>query len=82
MIVLGIDPGLAMPGWGVVYKGQTDKLTCLAYGCMKTYPKDSLADRLKFIFTETQKIVDTYNRSSKGGINIRRGNKRTSFVRI
>ena len=27
---------------------------------MKTYPKDSLADRLKFIFTETQKIVDTY----------------------
>ena len=36
MIVLGIDPGLAMPGWGVVYKGQTDKLTCLAYGCMKT----------------------------------------------
>ncbi len=60
MIVLGIDPGLAMPGWGVVYKGQTDKLTCLAYGCMKTYPKDSLADRLKFIFTETQKIVDTY----------------------
>ena len=50
MIVLGIDPGLAMPGWGVVYKGKTDKLTCLAYGCMKTYPKDSLADRLKFIF--------------------------------
>jgi crossover junction endodeoxyribonuclease RuvC len=49
-----------MPGWGVVYKGKTDKLSCLAYGCMQTYPKDSLADRLKFIFTQTQKIVDTY----------------------
>ena len=60
MIVLGIDPGLSMAGWGVVYKGNTDKYTCLGYGCIKTYPKDCLADRLKFLFYQTHEIIEKY----------------------
>ena len=60
MIVLGIDPGLSMAGWGVVHKGNTDKYTCLGYGCIKTYPKDCLADRLKFLFYQTHEIIEKY----------------------
>ncbi|MEG1197744.1 MAG: crossover junction endodeoxyribonuclease RuvC, partial [Raoultibacter sp.] len=32
-IILGIDPGLANTGWGIVHqRGST--LTCVAYGCI------------------------------------------------
>jgi crossover junction endodeoxyribonuclease RuvC len=60
MIVLGIDPGLAMAGWGIVEKGQKDKVKMLEYGCIKTYPTDKLVDRLKYIYDEIQTVISKY----------------------
>lgn len=60
MIVLGIDPGLSMAGWGVVEKGQKDKVKMLEYGCIKTYPTDKLVNRLKYIYDEIQCVILKY----------------------
>ena len=35
MIILGIDPGLANTGWGVV-EANGNRFRCLAYGCIST----------------------------------------------
>ncbi len=39
MIILGLDPGTAIVGWGLIDTGprhDIDKATCLAYGCITT----------------------------------------------
>lgn len=60
MVILGIDPGLSMAGWGVVEKGQKDKIKMLEYGCIKTYPSEKLTSRLKYIYDEIQFVISKY----------------------
>ena len=60
MIVLGIDPGISLTGWGVIEAKTRDNLNALNYGCIATYPKDSLIDRLQYINVELQSIIDKY----------------------
>lgn len=59
MIVLGIDPGLANTGWGVIEerKGQ---VRCRAYGCIQTSAGSDLAARLCRIADELHRVVDRY----------------------
>ena len=59
MIILGIDPGLANTGWGVIYR---DGSACrpLAYGCVSTKSTDSLASRLKLIHDDLLGVIKTY----------------------
>ena len=47
-IILGIDPGLANTGWGIVSQ-QGSRLSCRAYGCISTPAGQPLAQRLKKI---------------------------------
>lgn len=59
MIILGIDPGLANTGWGVVEQsGPTCR--CIAYGCISTKPDRSLATRLQTIHGELLTVIDRY----------------------
>jgi crossover junction endodeoxyribonuclease RuvC len=59
LIVLGIDPGLANTGWGVVeQRGST--LRCLAYGCVTTDPRRSTAERLEDIFKGIGAVIERY----------------------
>ena len=44
-IILGIDPGLANTGWGVIEQ-RGSRLTCMAYGCVSTPSDMPLAQRL------------------------------------
>jgi crossover junction endodeoxyribonuclease RuvC len=60
MIVLGIDPGLSLTGWGVVEAVSRDKMNPIQYGCIKTIPQTSLIQRLQIINTELQYIIDKY----------------------
>jgi len=48
MIILGIDPGTARTGYGVIRK-IGNKYECLDYGVVKTSSKESLSYRLKEI---------------------------------
>ena len=58
-IILGIDPGLADTGYGVIEKfGQNLKMiTC---GSIKTSAKDNFVDRLNQIHKELVKIIKKY----------------------
>ncbi len=60
MIVLGIDPGLSLTGWGVIETLSRDKLVPLQYGCIRTKPAETLIQRLRIINIELQNLINTY----------------------
>jgi len=56
MIILGLDPGVARTGWGVIEKiGQ--KLKVVEFGCIESAANSAAVDRLKYLFHELNKIV-------------------------
>ncbi|MBE0521173.1 MAG: crossover junction endodeoxyribonuclease RuvC [Candidatus Methanoperedenaceae archaeon] len=59
MIVIGIDPGLAIVGFGVIQKNGDD-ITPLSYGCIRTSSKKQTPDRLLEIYNETCELFDKY----------------------
>lgn len=58
-IILGIDPGLATTGYGLIQK-EGSKINFLAGGCIITKASDSLAKRLFIIYQEIIKIIKNY----------------------
>jgi len=58
-LILGIDPGIADTGFGLV-ENKNNKLTCLTYGSIKTSPKLLLPDRLEIISLELNKLIKKY----------------------
>lgn len=59
MIILGIDPGLANTGWGVIERsGATCR--CLAYGCLQTRSTEPLAERLRILHDGVQQVIARY----------------------
>ena len=58
MRVLGIDPGIARTGWGVV-EVKSSKLKVKSYGCIETNSKTEIAQRLKKIYREILKIIES-----------------------
>ena len=59
MVILGIDPGLATLGWGVVTDKQ-HKQALTAFGCIITPPDQPFPGRLLAIQTEFQEILQMY----------------------
>ncbi len=57
--VLGVDPGLADTGWGVV-EMSGGRPRCLAYGCVSTDPGRSVPERLASIYAEILRVVERY----------------------
>lgn len=60
MIVLGIDPGLAIVGWGVLEYKNT-RFRTLAYGSIQTPAGMRTEERLKAIFDGMNELLDTYH---------------------
>ncbi len=58
-IILGIDPGIADTGYGII-KEEGSKLTCLTYGTIKTNSKSDLISRLEILHKELDKIIKKY----------------------
>ncbi len=58
MIILGIDPGIASTGWGIVKKNSDEHL--LAYGCIHTSAKSSGEERLASIFAGIRDLIKKY----------------------
>lgn len=59
MIIMGIDPGTATTGFGVIdYKKK--QALCLDYGVIETSPKNDAADRLKQINFDLDQLLKKY----------------------
>ena len=56
-IILGIDPGLADTGYGVIQKKNNGKLICQEYGVVKTSAGEKLGERLETINKKLDKII-------------------------
>jgi crossover junction endodeoxyribonuclease RuvC len=59
MLVLGIDPGTAITGWGIVER-DGDSLTLLDYGTVTTTSGTPLPERLQIIYRELGQILERH----------------------
>ena len=66
MIVLGIDPGTAATGYGIVERTGS-KLRVIDYGCLQTLPTQSLPVRLLEIHRAVTELIVT-NKPSQIGV--------------
>jgi crossover junction endodeoxyribonuclease RuvC len=60
MIVMGVDPGSVVTGYGLIEKKQDDTLDVVNSGCVRTSAKDDFYFRLKKIYDEISKCIDEY----------------------
>ncbi|VVB86068.1 Crossover junction endodeoxyribonuclease RuvC [uncultured archaeon] len=60
MIVIGIDPGLATVGFGVIRMDENG-ITPVSYGCIRTSSEKQTPERLLEIYTETSALFEKYN---------------------
>jgi len=59
MIVLGIDPGLATLGWGVIEAGG-GRQKLVDYGCICTVPQNTLPERLLLIRGDMEALIERF----------------------
>lgn len=61
MIILGIDPGTAITGYGVIEKKEKGILSCIAYNCIYTSKEDSAPERLRVLENELISVIRLHN---------------------
>ena len=62
MIILGIDPGIAIVGWGVIdYGGIGTKPKPLDFGAITTPSSMKTEDRLAEVYREISAVIKTYH---------------------
>ena len=57
MIVLGIDPGTASTGYGVVRTAPSGVISLVECGVIRTRPRDPLASRLREIYDGADELI-------------------------
>lgn len=60
MRILGLDPGTASFGFGILEKNPKNKYVAVHYGCIKTPSTDPMHERLKTIFEQLTQLVEQY----------------------
>ena len=61
MIIVGIDPGIATLGYGVIEKDKNGRCRAIAHGVVVTPKEESLPVRLAMLEEGVQKILNTYH---------------------
>ena len=59
MIILGIDPGLALLGYGIV-EYERNSYRMLNYGCITTQAHSPTPQRLRSIYSGIKQLIDIY----------------------
>lgn len=76
VVILGIDPGLANTGWGIVEE-RRGEVRCRAYGCIQTSAGSDLSVRLRHIADDLTAVVERYRPQAAAvesvyfGVNVR-----------
>lgn len=60
MLVLGIDPGIAITGYGFVQPGRQGSGKAIAYGCIRTPARTPLADRLVLLYQKLTELIEEH----------------------
>ncbi len=60
MLVLGIDPGTATTGYGLVREHQDGSLAAVAFGVIRTAAKTAMPERLAQLHLELSRILDEH----------------------
>lgn len=60
MRILGIDPGLAIVGYGVIEK-ENSKLKMIDYGAIYTYPEQSFPERISYVYEGVIQLINHFN---------------------
>ena len=60
MIVLGIDPGTAATGYGVVQGEPFGSLSLVECGVIRTHARDSLPSRLREIYDDVMALIERH----------------------
>ncbi len=60
MLILGIDPGTATTGYGVVREDEDGVAIAVNYGVISTSPKTPMPQRLQTIYREVTRLIETY----------------------
>lgn len=61
MIILGIDPGTAISGYGVIQTDRSGRLKVLGYGAIRTAANLGMDQRLLQIYDGIQRLIDEYS---------------------
>lgn len=59
MLILGIDPGLQVTGWGIIHS-KGNALQYRASGVLKTDPAEALSERLAYIHRQLSLIIEEW----------------------
>lgn len=57
--IIGIDPGLASTGWGIV-EASPNKIVYLIHGCIETKADCPRAERLFLIYSRIREVIEQY----------------------
>ncbi len=60
MRILGIDPGYAIVGYGVIDKDKKGKCTVVDYGAINTPKEEDFPVRLAMIAKDVKELIETY----------------------
>jgi crossover junction endodeoxyribonuclease RuvC len=57
---MGIDPGLAQMGWGVIEVSEDGKPALIEYGCLHTSKSNTVSGRLDHLYKNTCQLIVKY----------------------
>jgi len=63
MRIIGIDPGIARTGWGIIEKNNSN-VKAVQFGCFQTQAKEQIPNRLKYIFSFLTQLIEEYRPDS------------------
>ena len=64
MLAIGIDPGTAITGYGLVREEQDGSLSVVDYGVIQTSPDESMPQRLVQLYQNLKNVIDLHNPQS------------------
>ncbi len=64
MLAIGIDPGTAITGYGLVREEEDGSLTVVDYGVIQTSAEHAMPDRLVQIYQQLKQIIDLHSPQS------------------
>src|SRR5436309_563698 len=60
MRILGIDPGTATTGYGIIEINDDESISVINYGIIQTYASDEMPNRLMSIFDDMQLLIENF----------------------